>query len=145
MIHLLDVNALVALAWGKHEHHAKIVAWFDAEPKRVWATCPLTQSAYVRLSMQRSIAGLAASAEEIAHVLAQAIGASTHRFLALDLGFAAVRATCTGGLWGHRQITDGWLLATAVRHGGKLVTFNTGISSLLATATEREKHIALLR
>lgn len=65
--------------------------------------------------------------------------------IALNFGFADVWAACTGGILGHRQITDAWLLTAAVRSGVKLLTFDSGIGQLLASQAEREKHLAVLR
>ena len=45
---LLDANLLIALTHAAHVHHAEAHAWFDAVPKRRWATCALTQLAFVR-------------------------------------------------------------------------------------------------
>jgi toxin-antitoxin system PIN domain toxin len=47
---LLDVNALVALAWDSHVHHAAMRTWFAANAGRGWATCPITESGFVRVS-----------------------------------------------------------------------------------------------
>lgn len=47
---LLDVNALVALAWDSHIHHARIREWFTANATLGWATCPLTEAGFVRVS-----------------------------------------------------------------------------------------------
>ena len=51
---------------------------------------------------------------------------------------------CTGGLLGHRQVTDAWLLALAIRHKVKLLTFDSGIRQLLATPQERQQHLSIL-
>ena len=47
---LLDVNALVALAWDSHVHHVAIRSWFAARAADGWATCPITESGFVRVS-----------------------------------------------------------------------------------------------
>jgi hypothetical protein len=47
---LLDVNALVALAWDSHMHHATMRTWFAANSAGGWATCPITESGFVRVS-----------------------------------------------------------------------------------------------
>ena len=60
---LLDVNALVALAWNRHVHHAAIHAWFDESPDRLWATCPLTEAGFVRVSSNPGALGDAVALE----------------------------------------------------------------------------------
>ena len=64
--------------------------------------------------------------------------------MALDFGFAEVLAACTGGILGHRQITDAWLLTAAIRNGMKLVTIDAGIMHLPASVPERTKHLMML-
>ena len=63
--------------------------------------------------------------------------------MALDFGIEQVLGCCTGGLRGHRQITDAWLLTLAMRHGARLLTFDSGIAQLLSTAAERQRHIRI--
>lgn len=67
-----------------------------------------------------------------------------HALVPLDFDFADVMAVCTGGLLGHRQITDAWLVTAAVRGGMKLVTFDTDITQLLASPRERDQHVSRL-
>ncbi len=55
----------------------------------------------------------------------------------MDFSYADVAALCTGGLVGHRQITDAWLLTAASRAGMKLLSFDRGVRQLLATDEER--------
>ena len=45
---LLDANVLIALAWPAHVSHSIAHKWFDKHAHRVWATCPLTECAFVR-------------------------------------------------------------------------------------------------
>lgn len=54
-VYLLDANVLLALAWPNHLHHAAAHLWFAKNHKSGWATCPLTQLAFVRLSMQPAV------------------------------------------------------------------------------------------
>jgi uncharacterized protein len=141
---LLDANALIALCWSAHEHHAAALKWFKAESAHGWATCAFTQAAFVRVVLQPAFSGEALRASEVIDVLTQTTSHPKHRYLVVDFEMDWVSQTCTGGLMGHRQITDAWLLATAVRHGLRLVTFDRGVPNLLASETERTQHIELL-
>lgn len=47
MSHLLDVNALIALIWSSHVHHAKASAWRKG---KTIALCPLSELGFVRVS-----------------------------------------------------------------------------------------------
>ncbi len=51
---------------------------------------------------------------------------------------------CTGGVVGHRQVTDAYLLTAAVRNGMKLLTFDSGLGTLMASSAERSAHIEVL-
>ncbi|MCL4818166.1 MAG: hypothetical protein KJ067_03460 [Vicinamibacteria bacterium] len=47
-------------------------------------------------------------------------------------GVTAVLEPFTGALQGHRQVADAYLLGLALRHEGKLATFDAGIRALAA-------------
>jgi uncharacterized protein len=144
MSHLLDANALIALAWPTHEHHPRMTSWFRQHARAGWASTALTQSAFVRIVSQPAFSGRAIAIGEVAELLLRNTAHPKHRLVALDFGFADVLGACTGGILGHRQITDAWLLTAAIRSGMKLLTFDAGIAQLLANAQERSKHVTLL-
>ena len=54
-MYLLDVNVLIALAWDNHEHHARAHGWFGKLAATSFATCNVTQSGFVRLSMNPNV------------------------------------------------------------------------------------------
>jgi toxin-antitoxin system PIN domain toxin len=143
--HLLDVNALIALLWEDHEFHDKMAAWFGRHAKTGWATCAITQSGFIRVMSQSALIKPARSVAELAEVLANNLAHPAHRLLALDFGFTDVMTSCTGRVVGHRQVTDAYLLTAAMRAGMKLLTFDSGLSSLLASSAERRAHIELMR
>jgi uncharacterized protein len=146
--HLLDANALIALCWPAHEHHARVRTWFKHNAQHGWASNALTQGAFMRIVLQPAFSGRQAAGglavADVAELLLRNTAHPQHRLAALDFGFEQVLATCTGGLQGHRQITDAWLLSCAVHHGMKLLTLDTGLPALLATQGERAAHTTLL-
>lgn len=144
MSHLLDANALIALAWPAHEHHARMLAWFNRHAAEGWATSALTQAAFLRIITQPAFSGRAVGVAEVAELLLRNTSHAKHRFLPLDFGFEEVLGHCTGGLHGHRQITDAYLLTLAIRNKVRLLTFDRGLAQLLATAPERQAHVLLL-
>lgn len=144
MSHLLDANALIALGWPRHEHHPRMISWFRQHARAGWASTALTQSAFVRIVSQPAFSGRAIAISEVAELLLRNTAHARHRLVAMDFGFADVLSACTGGILGHRQITDAWLLTAAIRNGMKLLTFDAGIEHLLASAQERTKHLAVL-
>ena len=134
---LLDVNALVALCWSSHEHHASALGWFKEYAKQGWATCAFTQAAFVRVILQPAFSGEPLQANQVIELLARTTAHPKHRYCAIDFDIRRVREACTGGLLGHRQITDAWVLTTAIRHDARLLTVDRRIASMLATQAGR--------
>ena len=122
-----------------------MLAWFRQHASRGWATTALTQGAFVRIISQQVFTGRFVSIGEVAELLMRITAHAAHRFVALDLAFEQVLLACSGGILGHRQVTDAWLLTAAMRNGMKFLTFETGVGQLLATADERSKHLVVLR
>jgi len=124
---LLDVNALVALAWDSHVHHAQIRAWFVAHSERGWATCPLTESGFVRVSSNPKVLPSPIGVEAARGVLASLRALPGHRFLVDDVSITDADVPT---LAGHRQVTDAHLLTLSRRHQVRLVTFDSGVLAL---------------
>jgi uncharacterized protein len=121
------VNALIALAWDSHVHHAPMRAWFRENRTHGWATCPVTESGFVRVSSNpRALPG-AIGIEAAREVLAALRSLSGHRFLGDDVSLAD---SDVPRISGHRQVTDAHLLTLARRRGARLLTFDAGIHSL---------------
>ena len=127
MAGLLDVNALVALAWDSHIHHATITHWFLAHSSRGWATCPVTESGFVRISSNARLLPAAIAVEDARRVLAALRAHAHHEFVSDDVSMTDPDVP---RLHGHRQVTDAHLLALARRRGHHLVTFDTGLQHL---------------
>lgn len=124
---LLDVNALVALAWDSHVHHAAMREWFAANGSSGWATCPITESGFVRVSSNPKALPSAIGVSAARGVLTALRALDGHRFLVDDVSIVDPDVP---ELAGYRQVTDAHLLTLARRSGMRLVTFDTGISAL---------------
>jgi uncharacterized protein len=124
---LLDVNALVALAWDSHVHHARIRAWFAANSSRGWATCPITESGFVRVSSNPKVLPSAIGVEAAQGVLSALRAVDGHAFLVDDVSIGDADVPRMSG---HRQVTDAHLLALARRQGVRVVTFDAGLLTL---------------
>jgi len=61
---LLDVNALLALAWPNHQFHDAVVERLERQPASLWATCALTQLGFVRLSSNPKVVEVRKNAAE---------------------------------------------------------------------------------
>lgn len=141
---LLDVNVLIALAWPQHVHHALAHAWFDRFGRQAWASCPLTELAFVRISSNPKIIANAVSPHAAAEVLAQIVALPNHKFWADDLPAQGLAAMAGTALTGHRQVTDAYLLLLARHHGGAVATLDAGLAELLPVA-ERSRRVVLIR
>ena len=124
---LLDVNALVALAWDSHVHHARMRTWFVENGPRGWATCPMTESGFVRVSSNPKALPSAIGIDAARSVLAVLRAVDGHRFLADDVSLSDSDVPAMSG---HRQVTDAHLLTLARRRGVRLVTFDAGVLTL---------------
>jgi hypothetical protein len=124
---LLDVNALVALAWDSHIHHARIREWFTANASQGWASCPITESGFVRVSTNPKVLPSPIGVADARHVLATLRKIDGHRFLSDDVSLVDDDVPT---IVGHRQVTDAHLLTLARRRGVRLVTFDAAIVSL---------------
>jgi len=123
---LLDVNALVALAWDTHVHHGAVAAWFD-DRIGPWATCPVSEAGFVRISSNPKALAGALSVDEARSVLRDLCEAGEHQFLINDVSLLDTDAPPIAG---HRQVTDALLLTVARRAGVPLVTFDTALAAL---------------
>ena len=95
-----------------------------------WATCPLTESGFVRVSSnRRAIPGASTPAEAIA-LLGRLRQLEGHVFWTDDVSPADSAATPFARVIGYRQVTDAHLLALALRRGGVLATLDRGLAEL---------------
>lgn len=124
---LLDVNVLVALAWDSHIHHARTREWFATSSLQGWATCPVTESGFVRVSSNAKALPSALTATAARDVLTALRGVGAHRFLSDDVSMTDPDVPPTSG---HRRVTDAHLLTLARRHGVAMVTFDAGLAEL---------------
>lgn len=140
---LLDVNVLIALLDAAHVGHAKATAWLEREVAKGWASCPITQNGCIRIMSQPAYPG-ALPAAAVAQRLAEAAGGPAHAFWPDDVSLLDEGVLDWPRVLGHRQVTDSYLLALAVRHGGRFVTFDARIDSK-ATRGSTGKHLVVLQ
>jgi len=143
-MHLLDTNLLIALAWPQHIHHAAAHGWFRKVGRKGWATCPLTQLAFIRISSNPKIIPQAVAPREAAKMLTRITELSGHHFWSDEV--APVRAAVFDSLAlvGHRQVTDAYLLALAQHNRGKLATLDGGVAELIREHAERGRHVVVV-
>ena len=124
---LLDVNVLVALHDPAHPNHEDAHRWFGRNRKRGWATCPVTVNGCVRVLSNPAYPTVAAAPAEAASRLRVLCSDPSHEFWSDSVSLLDDSLFRLQAITGHRQITDLYLLGLAVRHGGRLATFDRSI------------------
>ena len=128
---LLDVNVLIALAWPNHVHHSAAHRWFGTHAQDGWATTPITESGFVRVSSNRAAIPAATSPVVALEALTAITGLDGHEFWADDVAVVPNGMGDATLIRTHRDVTDAHLLALAERYAGVLVTFDARRARLL--------------
>lgn len=136
---LLDVNVLIAMAWPTHRAHEKVQEWLAHHAGEGWATCPLTQTAFVRILSNPAFSPNALTPAYALALLQANLGHPAHRFWPDEVSFGHAMEPFAQRLGGHQQVTDAYLLGLAMHKQGKLATMDRAIITLLReTNLERE-------
>jgi uncharacterized protein len=126
MIHLLDANVLIALGDATHVHAGAAMDFFETRAVREgWATCPLTENAFLRIFGNPKYPGGPGSTQEACRVLASILAAPGHCFWADSLSLTETKRI--PALPASPKLTDCYLLALAASKGARLVTFDRSI------------------
>jgi toxin-antitoxin system PIN domain toxin len=128
---LLDLNVLIALAWPQHIHHERARSWFSRLGERTWATTPVTESGFVRLSLNRAVVGTEMSGAGVLEMVRRFSDLPGHVFLA-DTARLAYAQFKIDRLATAGQATDFHLLAVARATRSVLVTMDKAIPNYLA-------------
>ena len=120
----------MALAWPNHVHHSRALPWFAANCEEGWATCPVTESGFVRVSSNVRVIPDARTPEQAIHLLRQIRQLPGHTFWDDDVSPVDSDAMAFERVVGYRQVTDAHLLSLAMRRGGCLATFDRGVAEL---------------
>lgn len=122
-VYLLDVNVLIALLDPTHAQHPRAHAWF-ADSVTAWASCALTQNGFLRIVSHPRYSNPLASPGEAVPVLTEFCARPDHHFWSDDVSLLDAAAVDAERLLTTGQVTDSYLLALAVKHGGRLATFD---------------------
>ena len=128
-MYLLDVNTLIALAWDDHEHHQAAHEWFTANAQAGFATCHVTQSGFLRISLNPNVVHCKITAGEATAMLDSLTSQSSHRFW--EDGPVETNSVLWILVTGHNEVPDTNLFLIARRNSGKLVTFDGAIKNRL--------------
>jgi toxin-antitoxin system PIN domain toxin len=130
---LLDVNVLIALLDPHHVHHECAHTWLNDSEPLPWASCPLTENAVLRILGNRRYPNSPGPPAVVAPLLEGWRNLPRHRFWHDRLSLLSPGVLCPDRLLDPSQITDAYLLALAVNHGGSLVTLDRRLRPDLVT------------
>ncbi len=121
---------LVALAWPNHIHHGRAIAWFGTVRDAGWATCPTTESGFIRVSSNSRVIPDARTPADAIALLRRIRELPGHAFWEDAVSPAASDPGVFERIVGYRQVTDAHLLTLAIEKGGRLATFDRGIREI---------------
>jgi uncharacterized protein len=123
---LLDINVLIALLDADHVDHQRAQEWISGEIQHGWASCALTQNGFVRILSQPKYPSPVSPSEAVER-LRRATSTEYHEFWPCSISLLEASRINSSHVHGPRQVTDVYLLALAVEHGGRFVTFDRSI------------------
>jgi len=136
---LLDVNVVIALLDPDHVFHGRAHNWWAANQKLGWASSPITENGVVRiLSSPNYKKGTPFTPGDVISQLTQFAQNSNHAFWPDDVSLRDKDAFSIDRIHSSRILTDLYLLALAIKHGGRLVTFDQGIPLTAVCGTKLE-------
>jgi toxin-antitoxin system PIN domain toxin len=126
-MHLLDVSVLVALCDPAHEFHDAAAVWFRSIRPGGWATCPLTENGLVRILGHSSYPDGPGSPERALPLLQALARTPGHTFWADEISIRDSVSFPSLARANSASLTDLYLLALALHHGGSFATFDRRI------------------
>lgn len=139
---LPDVNVLIALLDPDHIHHEDAHQWFGAHAGK-WAVCPITINGCARvLGNPRYSPHRPLTVRSVLSLLHDFCSSARCEFWPDELSLLDGSLFRHSAIAGPGAITDLCLLALAVRHDGKLVTFDRSISRK-AVIGAQPKHLQI--
>lgn len=139
---LLDVNVLIALLDGSHIHHGLATDWLSNHINEGWASCPITQNGCIRILSQPGYPNTVPAAQ-VAGRLTEATQHPSHVFWPDSTSLLHPGCLIWEKVLSSRHVTDVYLLALAIRQGGRFVTLDRGIP-LDAVGEALPKHLVTL-
>jgi len=121
---LLDVNVLVALFDPGHVHHEAAHDWFADNAADGWATCPITESGFVRVLS--AVGSPALRPATLVQHLRQFCASPAHEFWPDTISLADATVFDLS-FTSHRNLTDIYLFGLARQKNGRLATFDRTI------------------
>ena len=140
---LPDVNVWVALLDEAHVHNRKALALMKRPGLRI-ASCPLIENGVLRVLNLPGYSSFGpAGFQPVRDKLDSICKRHNHEFWPDDVSLRTEALVDWSRVLGHNQITDVYLLALAVAHGGCLATLDHRVA-LSTVPAAKEKHLLLL-
>lgn len=141
---LLDVNVLIAAIWPTHESHSIVQRWLGHHVRDGWATCPLTQAAFVRIVSNPAFSPNALTPRDALALLEANLRHAAHHFWEDEISLLAAIEPFAERVAGHRQVSDAYLLGLAIHKKGKLATLDKGVLALLPAGSAHRDSVVLI-
>jgi uncharacterized protein len=143
MRYLLDVNVWIALLDEAHAFHAQALAFIQRRRLKV-ATCALVENGVIRVLNLPGYSRLGpVGFEVVARKLDEICAGLDHEHWPCDVSICTPGVVIWPRVLGHNQITDVYLLALAVAHGGCLATLDHRVA-LSTVEGASGRHLLLL-
>lgn len=123
MIHLLDVNALVALGFINHEFHDRVASWVQSHNSPTLASCSITELGFVRVLAQAPAYGFTVAQARTLLLRLKQARTSRLTFIPDEHDVSHL----PGWVRAPKQITDGHLGKLASANGAVLATLDENI------------------
>jgi uncharacterized protein len=126
MIHLLDINVLIALCDPAHPHAAPARHFFQSTlSAEGWASCPLIENGFLRIFGDHRYPGGSGNPQAARLILRGLLSSPGHQFWQDDLSLTD--DLIFPSLSTSKHLTDLYLLGLAVKHGARFATFDHSI------------------
>lgn len=141
---LLDINVIIALFDPDHAFHERAHGWWATHGRDGWASCPLTENGSVRIMSNPGYSKkLQFSPGDLIGQLHKFADGTNHEFWGDSVSVRDEAIFVRERIHSSRHLTDLYLLAMAVAHQGRLVTFDARIP-ISAVVNAREDHLCVL-
>ena len=144
MTYLFDLNLLLALAWPSHVHHEMAHGWIEGEMSLRWATCPLTQLGFIRLSSNPAFTSDAVTPAAALAMLGTMTALDGHEFWPDEVDCVTAVFPTGIRMTGHRQVTDAYLFSLARARSGCLATLDRRMRRLLPPDERSSPHLRII-
>jgi len=119
MTFLLDSSVLIPLCFPEHLHFQRVCAWIKSQS--TFAVCPVTEGALLRYAFRITEGG-----QELATLLLHELGVTEgYKFWPDNISYGDANLQ---RVTGHNQVTDAYLVALAIAHGGRLATLDEALA-----------------